>query len=137
MHKKIILFAYVLIVTALSLLPANKLPLTSAGLFPHADKAVHFGMYAVFTFLLFYTWPVKFSGKTRQFLPLLYVVIWGTIMEILQGVGGYGRTFSHFDIIANILGFFPGWVAWKLVPDKIKVATATLSQNPNPENPQK
>ncbi len=137
MHKKIIFFAYVIIVTLLSLLPASKLPLPSASLIPHADKVVHFGMYAVFTFLLFFTWPEKFSGKTRQFLPLLYVLIWGTFMEIFQGVGGYGRTFSHYDILANILGFFPGWVAWMLVPEKIKVATATITQNPDPENPRK
>ncbi len=112
MHRKIILLTYVVLVTALSLVPANRFPITSEGLFPHADKVVHFGMYAVFTFLLFYTWPIKFSGRARQFLPLLYVIIWGTMMEILQGVGGYGRNFSHLDILANILGFFPGWAAW-------------------------
>ena len=118
MHKKIIFFTYVLLVTALSLFPTSRLPVTGRDLFPHADKLVHFGMYAVFTFLLFYTWPAKFSGRARQFLPLLYVIIWGTLMEALQGVGGYGRNFSHLDIIANILGFFPGWAAWIIILKK-------------------
>ncbi len=113
MLRKMILFIYVLVITGLSLLPANILPIPESGLFPHADKVVHFGMYAVFTLLLFYTWPLKFAGKTKQFLPLLYVIIWGTVMEILQELGGYGRNFSHMDILANILGFFPGWLAWK------------------------
>lgn len=115
MFKKAILITYILVITGLSLLPAHSFPINGLDLFPHADKVVHFGMYAVFTFLLFYTWPLKFSGKARQFLPLLYVIIWGTSMEILQGSGGYGRTFTHMDILANILGFFPGWLAWKLL----------------------
>ena len=115
MYKKIILFSYVLIVTGLSLLPESALPIPRTGLIPHADKIAHFSMYAVFTFLLFFTWPEHFSGRKRQFLPLLYVIIWGTVMEIIQGVGGYGRNFSHLDIVANILGFFPGWIAWKWV----------------------
>ncbi len=113
MLRKMILFIYVLVITGLSLLPANTLPIPESGLFPHADKVVHFGMYAVFTLLLFYAWPLQFAGKTKQFLPLLYVIIWGTVMEILQELGGYGRSFSHMDILANILGFFPGWLAWK------------------------
>ncbi len=113
MYRKIIFFTYVIVITGLSLLPSSSFPIPRGGLFTHADKVAHFGMYAVFTFLLFYAWPLKFSGKARQFLPLLYVIIWGTFMEILQGAGGYGRNFSHFDILANILGFFPGWLAWK------------------------
>ena len=113
MLRKVILFAYVLVITLMSLLPASALPIPRSGLFPHADKVVHFGIYAVFTLLLFYTWPIRFTGKIKQFLPLLYVIMWGTVMEILQEVGGYGRSFSHFDILANILGFFPGWLAWK------------------------
>jgi hypothetical protein len=113
MLKKIILFIYILVITLLSLLPASALPIPRSGLFTHADKVVHFGIYAVFTLLLFHTWPLRFTGKAKQFLPLLYVIIWGTVMEILQKAGGYGRSFSHLDILANILGFFPGWLAWK------------------------
>ncbi len=121
MFKKVVLFIYILVVTGLSLLPSDSFPVTGAQLFPHADKFVHFGMYAVFTFLLFYTWPIRFSGKARQFLPLLYVIIWGTAMEILQGIGGLGRSFSHMDIVANILGFFPGWIAWRWLSGSMRV----------------
>jgi VanZ family protein len=108
-----ILFTYLLLISALSLLPAGTLHLNEAALFPHADKVVHFGMYAVLTFLLFYTWPGKFQGRYRQFIPLIAVIVWGTAMEYLQGLGDYGRHFSYLDIIANTLGFFPGWLLWK------------------------
>ncbi len=112
MLRKIILFIYIIVVTGLSLLPAGAFPISGRDLFPHADKVVHFGMYALFTFLLFFAWPERFSGKRTQFLPLLCVIAWGTLMEIFQGLGGYGRNFSHLDIMANILGFIPGWLAW-------------------------
>ena len=113
MIRKGILISYTLFITSVSLLPAESLPIPQTELFPHADKFVHFSIYAVFTFLMFYCWPEKFSGKIKQFLPLLIVLIWGTFMEILQGLGGYGRNFSYLDIIANSLGFLPGWLAWR------------------------
>jgi hypothetical protein len=121
MVRKIILFIYIILVSGLSLLPAVSFPVPGTELFTHADKVIHFAMYAVFTFLLFNAWPEHFSGRKKQFLPLLYVIIWGTVIEIIQGLGGYGRTFSHLDILANILGFFPGWIAWRWIRNYIVV----------------
>jgi VanZ family protein len=114
MNRKIrfmILLTYLVLITALSLMPSDLVP--DSSLLPYSDKMVHFGMYTILTFLVFYTWPEKFQSKYRQLIPLLVVVLWGTCMELLQGIGGYGRHFSHFDILANILGFFPGWIAWR------------------------
>lgn len=115
MLRKIILFAYVIVITGLSLLPSDALLIPESVMFAHADKVAHFGMYAVFTFMLFYAFPKRFSGRLVQFLPLIYVLVWGTIMEILQGIGGYGRNPSLPDIFANALGFFPGWIAWRWI----------------------
>jgi VanZ family protein len=113
LYKYMILFTYLILISLLSLLPSGVLPVTQAGLFPHADKVAHFGMYAILTFLIFYTWPEHFYGNFRQFLPFLYVILWGTTMEIFQGLGGYGRNFSYLDMVANTIGFFPGWLAWR------------------------
>ncbi len=115
MIRKIILALYIVTVTALSLLPANSFRIPESGLFEHADKLVHMAMYSIFTFLIFFTWPDKFPKKGKQFIPLLYVFAWGTLMEILQGIGGYGRNFNYLDILANTAGFFPGWLVWKLL----------------------
>ncbi|MEI6062484.1 MAG: hypothetical protein WCR72_17415 [Bacteroidota bacterium] len=109
MLKKFLLFLYLIILTFLSLLPPQNLP--HAALFPNADKLIHCCLYAGFTFLLFWGWHDKFIGK-KQLLPLLAVFVWGMVMEIIQGVGHYGRSFEFTDEIANIAGFFPGWVAW-------------------------
>ncbi|MFO7924577.1 MAG: VanZ family protein [Bacteroidales bacterium] len=113
MVRKIILFIYIILVTGLSLLPAGSFAVPGAELFAHADKVIHFAMYAVFTFLLFNAWPDSFTPGKKQLLPLLYVFLWGTGMEILQETGSLDRTFSTLDILANILGFFPGWLVWR------------------------
>ena len=115
MLKKSILLCYLLLVTVLSLYPSSGLPRIE--LFPNADKLIHAGMYAGFTFLMFLAWPEKFSGK-KQFLPFLAVFIWGFSMEILQGIMNLGRSFDLLDELANCLGFFPGWFAWKWLGKK-------------------
>ena len=112
MLKKIIFFLYLTLITLLSLLPSRDLP--DVKLFVHADKVIHLSMYAGFTFLLLWAWPRKFTGY-KQLLPLLAIILWGFLMESIQGLTHAGRTFDLTDELANILGFLPGWVGWKIV----------------------
>ena len=112
MLKKILFFAYLALITALSLWPSDELP--DVMLFPYADKLIHAGMYGGFTFLLLWAWPSKFAG-IRQIIPLLLVISWGLLMEALQRYSHLGRSFDLTDELANSLGFFPGWLFWKLV----------------------
>ena len=110
MLKKTLFFIYLLVITLLSLWPANGLP--DIVLFPHADKLIHCCMYAGFTFLVLWAWSEKFTGN-KQFLPLLAVIVWGFTMEVLQGMTHYGRSFDLTDELANTLRFLPGWLAWR------------------------
>jgi len=112
MLKKILFFLYLILITFLSLLPSRDLP--DIKLFMHADKVIHLCMYAGFTFLLLWAWPQKFTGY-RQLLPLLAIILWGFLMEFLQYFTHLGRTFDLTDELANILGFVPGWIGWKIV----------------------
>ena len=112
MIKKILFFLYLLLITLLSLLPSRDLP--DVKLFMHADKVIHLCMYAGFTFLILWAWPQKFTGY-KQLLPLLAIIIWGLLMEVIQGLTHLGRSFDLTDELANILGFLPGWILWKLV----------------------
>jgi len=80
----------------------------------HADKVIHLCMYAGFTFLLLWAWSQKFTG-IRQLIPLLAIILWGLLMEAIQGLTHLGRTFDLTDELANILGFLPGWVCWRIV----------------------
>ncbi len=111
MIRKAAFFSYLILITLLSLWPSDDLP--DIELFPHADKIIHIGMYAGFTFLMFWTWREKLKG-IKQFLPLLIVLVWGLLMELLQQSTGFGRSSDYMDILANCLGFIPGWLAWKL-----------------------
>ena len=124
MYKKIILFAYLILITFLSLMPGQDVP--DIMLFPNADKVIHACMYAGFTFLLLWAYPVTFSGH-RQFLPFLIVVAYGFFMETLQRISVLGRSFELRDELANSLGFFPGWLAWKLLVGKKVLIALTES----------
>jgi len=110
MLKKLIFFAYLLLITALSLWPSAALP--DVMLFPYADKLIHAGMYAGFTFLMLWAWPSRFPGSL-QIIPLFMVVAWGLLMEALQRYTQFGRSFDLTDELANTLGFLPGWLAWR------------------------
>ncbi|MFZ4546900.1 MAG: VanZ family protein [Bacteroidales bacterium] len=112
MSKKILFFLYLVLLTALSLWPSDGLP--DIELFPYADKFIHAGMYAGFTFLMLWAWPQNFLGL-KQFLPFLVVVAYGFFMETLQRISFLGRSFDLSDELANSLGFFPGWLFWKFV----------------------
>ena len=111
MIRKILFFLYLLLITTLSLISSEDLP--KVILFPYADKVIHMSMYAGFTFLLFLAWP-NMDTKRRRWIPFLAIVAWGFSMEILQGIGPWGRSFDLFDEVANILGFFPGYMAYYL-----------------------
>lgn len=114
-NKRILFIIYLLMVTAVSLLPSNDIP--EVQVFPYFDKVVHFGMYALFSFLLLWAWPQEFSGK-KQLIPFLMVVAYGFLMEVLQRFTHLGRTFDLSDELANCLGFFPGWLFWRWSRDK-------------------
>ena len=110
MLKKILFYAYFVLITLLSLWPSDGLP--DIKLFPFADKLIHAGMYAGFTFLMFWAWPEDLSGA-KQILPLLIIIVWGFLMEILQQYSYIGRSFDLTDELANCLGFLPGWIGWR------------------------
>ena len=74
----------------------------NAALIPHADKILHFAIYAI-TCALFWSGLKKRAGRWALHLSVLLATAYGYLMEIAQGMVGY-RSFSHEDIIANFLG---------------------------------
>ncbi len=92
-------------ICALSLLPGRKLPRLS-GTVAHADKIVHFLMYALLAGLLW--WALRVRHRARSALVaavLLGTSLYGLLMEFLQGLLTSGqRCFSVADILANAGG---------------------------------
>jgi VanZ family protein len=124
MIKKSLFFGYLTLITFLSIWPSDGMP--DIELFPNADKLIHTGMYAGLTFLVLWAWADKFTG-IRLLIPFFFVVSWGLFMEILQLYTPLGRSFDMTDELANSLGFFPGWLFWKLVKNSLKSSVKTIS----------
>jgi len=82
---------------------------------PHIDKAVHFVFFFVAGVLGFMALREIISKKNLKkkqlFLLLLFLVFYGTIIEILQAVATTYRSGDVFDFIANSLGAICGLLA--------------------------
>lgn len=119
--NKLLFISYLVLITALSLLPSRDFP--DIPLFPQADKLIHAGMYAGFTFLLLNAWKGYFIDRKKWLIPLA-IATWGISMELLQSTKSIGRNFDLWDEAANIAGFFPGWASveiwWKIKTVKNK-----------------
>lgn len=112
MIRKAIFFLYLILITVLSLWPSAGL--LDVQFFPHADKLIHAGMYAGFSFLMLWAWPDHLTGP-RQFSPLIVVVLWGLMMEFMQQYFPWGRSFDLLDLLANAAGFLPGWILYRIL----------------------
>ena len=97
------------IILILSLLPGGRGPLIMFGI-PHFDKIGHFGMYAVWAFLLHYAFRKKsvvtFSGAFWYSFIIISLI--GITLEFAQDTITQGRSFEYADMLANTFGAFAG-----------------------------
>ncbi len=70
----------------------------------NGDKAVHFVLFFIFTFLGFASQYFK-----KNYQILLIPILLGLFIEILQHFLGWGRTFDGWDLVANVLGTFTAY----------------------------
>ena len=111
-----IAIAYTLLITAVLLTPITDPPKIDI---PFADKVVHLIINAG----LFVVWgSYVFSGKTKTkttktyTLPLLFVctLLYGILIEVVQGSFIPTRGADFFDVVANVCGLILGFFAVKL-----------------------
>ena len=109
-----IAIAYTLLITAALLTPITDPPKIDI---PFADKVVHLIINAG----LFVVWAsYVFSGKTKTTktytLPLLFVctLLYGILIEVIQGSFIPTRGADFFDVVANVCGLILGFFAVKL-----------------------
>ena len=109
-----IAIAYTLLVTAALLTPITGAPKIEI---PFADKMIHLTINAG----LFVVWAsYVFSGKTKTTktytLPLLFVctLLYGILIEVVQGSFIPTRGADFFDVVANVCGLILGFFAVKL-----------------------
>ena len=104
MLKKNFIYAfsifYTIALTILSLIPLKDLPNLNTGF---DDKIGHFLFYAIFCM----TWFLSFHSlkiKRSLFAATAFSILFGLIIELLQGEVSYYRTTDVYDFLANTLG---------------------------------
>jgi VanZ family protein len=82
------------------------------------DKWVHTGLFAVLLFL----WNTSFNKgiKFFEFYLLLFAVLFGLSVEIIQREWIPNRSFDLYDLAADTLGSIIGLVIWWRVYKKNK-----------------
>ncbi len=83
-------------------LPAKDLPVKPLLEIPHFDKIVHFGLFFVFSLLLFR--PFKKLGKRHMFWAPFSAIILSGFLESIQHTISGTRSSNIYDFIANVSG---------------------------------
>ncbi len=96
---------YTLFLTVLSLMPIDE-EIPRFG-FSFDDKIYHLFAYFIFTVLL-YTYTTAVQIKRKILVAFSIAVIYGIIIEVLQGTLGNKRTSEVYDVIANVSGSLIG-----------------------------
>lgn len=103
MHKKLALaltIGYTIFLTVLSLMSINKMPKLGSSF---DDKIYHLGAYMLFT-MLWYNYFEKTDSKYKILFSAGIAIVYGIIIEVLQGTFTTYRTEDIGDVIANTLG---------------------------------
>ena len=103
MLKKILLviaLLYTIALAVLSLLSSDDLPEVEV---EYADKIAHAIAYALLSFL-WYLSLKSFKISKALLISALIAIIYGIILEVLQGTLTVGRTLDMYDVLANCIG---------------------------------
>ena len=81
----------------------------------HGDKIFHFLAYAILCLLWYFVFLFKLEQTSKRAVlnAILLAVVFGIIIEVLQGTLTVHRAFDVYDAIANSLGaLLTGTVLW-------------------------
>lgn len=102
---KVLLFIIISLVTIVSLIPLDKLEVKAP---LGTDKIVHIIMY--FSIATLALW--SYSGTIKQTVKvLIFVILYGILIEILQEYEPLRRSGDIYDVIANTIGALLGVIA--------------------------
>jgi len=95
-------------VTVASLVSFNSVPKVKV---IGSDKVVHFLFYLVFVVLWSLTKKQTYFKINYSLLIVFVAIVFGIIIEILQGVLTKTRQADFYDVLANSLGAIVGFIA--------------------------
>ncbi len=105
-----------LVILWLISIPGSNIPKTPLLAIPHFDKLVHFGIFAVFAFLLIYglnKQSTAFCQKYQYTIALLAGVIYSAGTELLQHIYISSRSGEFWDFLANLAGCVVGLLVFR------------------------
>ena len=118
MHKKNFIhlpwIAWTIAISVLSFLPGDRIPKIDFELFS-LDTAVHIIMYTVLAIFLLHAFQ---NRKLNQFDIRVYLflticgIVFGFLVELIQGNFIHRRFFAWDDVIANVAGTIIGAVSY-------------------------
>lgn len=85
----------------------------------YEDKLIHFVIYFLFT-LVWYNAFLKHINLNLALKVVLFAILFGIIIEILQGSLTQTRQFDYYDITANTLGVLAAIPFFKLIKSHVK-----------------
>ena len=103
-------------ITVASLISVGEMPKVDL---PGNDKTIHFLFYFVLTLLWYVALERKYKNRLLKFLIVGASIIYGIIIEILQGVLTKTRQADFYDVVANSLGAIVGCLGLFCVKNKI------------------
>ena len=97
---------WVIVIGLLTLTPGNDLPRWPWAAAIHLDKIVHFVLFGVLAWLLagVFIFRNGMDRKRAVVLSVLAAVVYGGLIELLQGWMEMGRSAEWADLLADALG---------------------------------
>ncbi|WP_271855181.1 VanZ family protein [Patiriisocius marinus] len=119
--KNILLAAisFSIIITIALLSPTGDVTETSI---KNVDKVVHFGIHMLLVgFWLYYFYRRNLNEISNGLVAkvLIFIFLYGIIIEFLQTYLDFGRTGDVFDVIANTAGLIAGFIAFRIFQKRI------------------
>ena len=111
---------YTIVLTLACLMSLKNVP--SLGV-SFADKIYHFGAYAVFTTLwsAAFVFNIKLSTKKALIYACGFAIVFGVVIEVLQGTVTAYRSMDVYDIVANSLGaLLTTLILWQINKMQVK-----------------
>ncbi len=114
---------WALMILLLLILPSKNLLVVNLILFVPFDVFVHCFLFGVLCYLLIVGFKKQYSFRVLRYnsivSAILIVALYGTIIEVIQGVFIITRSFEIKDILANFMGCTIGTLLFSMIYNRI------------------
>ncbi|RKD86209.1 VanZ like protein [Mangrovibacterium diazotrophicum] len=104
--------AWGIMILILCLMPASDLPKVER--IPNLDKIVHFTLYFVLSVSELITIKLQ-KTKINSAFVIIGFFLGSFLIEVLQGILPFNRSFSMLDLVANLSGLLGGLLFYRFV----------------------